>query len=193
MSQKGQIQILIGILILVIIAGGAYFLGKSSGPKPSTPITSQTPQPTPSPTPDPTANWKIYTGKYVTFEYPPEWNPVEQELCCGAMLEDIKLNIPGVTSDQSIGFGSGPFSDLKINDAIREEKILIDGKLGTKNVRSGNITNVQGKVFQKYFVYDYCTSGPKNIGSFCLHIDSGQKNNDLEKQLDKVNSSILFK
>lgn len=87
MTQKGQIQILIGILILVIVAGGAYFLGKSNV-KPSTPVVSQTSQPTPSLTPDAspaptgareTANWKTYTDSAngFLFKYPNNWNQVE--------------------------------------------------------------------------------------------------------------------
>ena len=84
----GVIYILVGVLILAAI-GGAYYLGKSSTPKPSTPVVSQTPKPTPSSTldtnPAPTgagetvytesdrsANWKTYTNtKYgFSFKYP---------------------------------------------------------------------------------------------------------------------------
>lgn len=85
--QKGQISIflLVGILIIAV-AGGAYFLGKSTSPKPTaTPtVISQTPQPTatPSSTPDETAKWKTYIGETAytndgssTFQikYPSEW------------------------------------------------------------------------------------------------------------------------
>lgn len=51
MNQKGQapITIILGVLIAVMIAGGAYYFGKSSAPKFSpTPIVSQTPTPSPT-------------------------------------------------------------------------------------------------------------------------------------------------
>lgn len=73
--QKGStlIFLLIGILV---IAGGAFYLGRSSTPKPPpTPVaTSQTPQPTPPPstTSDETVNWKIYKNDQykIEFKYP---------------------------------------------------------------------------------------------------------------------------
>lgn len=84
MSQKGfgVIYILVGVLILSFVAGGAYFLGKSSEPKPSTPVVSQTPQPTPSPTPDETVNWKTYTDVKNGFElkYPSNAEVSSQKL-----------------------------------------------------------------------------------------------------------------
>lgn len=75
--QKGQILIWIIVgSLLIALAGGAYYLGRSTSPKPqATPVVSQTPQPTPSPSssPDETANWKTYTNsKYgYSVKYPP--------------------------------------------------------------------------------------------------------------------------
>ncbi|MDO8577043.1 MAG: hypothetical protein Q7R82_01740 [Candidatus Daviesbacteria bacterium] len=59
--------LLVGMLVIIGVAGGAYFFGKSQVAKsqPSNPvIASQTPQitPTPASTPDETANWKTYSN-----------------------------------------------------------------------------------------------------------------------------------
>lgn len=87
MSQKGfsVIYILVGILIIAGIAGGAYYFGKSQSNKPTaitqspTPvITFQTPQLTPSPV-DETANWKTYTEGNYSVKYPLNYQVKEQK------------------------------------------------------------------------------------------------------------------
>lgn len=76
-KQKGQVLILVLIVILIIaaVAGGTYYLSRSTPPKASLPssVVSQTPQSTPSTT-DETANWKTYTNTKigVSFKYPNE-------------------------------------------------------------------------------------------------------------------------
>ncbi len=82
--QKGfaPILILVGILVIIGVAGGAYYFGKSQVSKSQLPnpvVASQTPQPTTAPQPssasDETANWKTYTNDYwkFQFQYPPTW------------------------------------------------------------------------------------------------------------------------
>lgn len=105
MSQKGlgAIYILVGVLILGLVAGGAYYLGKQATPKSSpAPIVSQTPQPTPTPDASPaptgageTANWKAYTSakaKY-SFKYPTEWPLVNIPVSngCTVCIEDLQF------------------------------------------------------------------------------------------------------
>ncbi len=74
--QKGQalVFILVGVLILAAIAGGAYYLGRQTTPKPQTSnpvVTSSTPQPSPSQykTTNLTSgfNWE----EHFTIKYPP--------------------------------------------------------------------------------------------------------------------------
>lgn|SRR3989344_2294118 len=87
--QKGFVPILILILIVVVgIAGGAYYFGYDHGWEKSldkqNPNIYSSPGPTgnkPTPSPDETANWKTYTSeklKDVSFEsfsikYPSNW------------------------------------------------------------------------------------------------------------------------
>lgn len=77
LMQKGFVQfIILGVVVLAIVAAGAFYLGKQvSTPKPQSQTSTTQPtisQPSPSPTPDETANWKTYTnndGKY-SIKYP---------------------------------------------------------------------------------------------------------------------------
>ncbi len=86
--QKGQtlIFVLAGILILIIVVTGAYYLGKSSTSK-SSPTSAVTSQPTTVPTaslsatPDETANWKAYiSSEYgYSIKYPTNIQPALQQ------------------------------------------------------------------------------------------------------------------
>ncbi len=77
-----QIWLIVGALI-IIIAGGAYYLGRSNTPKPvSNPMvtyqTSLTPQATVSASPDETAKLKTYTNDTYkfSFKYPIAWDMI---------------------------------------------------------------------------------------------------------------------
>lgn len=72
-QNKGIVEVFVLVLILVVaIAGGAYYLGRFSTKLQPT-KTQQPAQITPSP--DPTANWKTYTSEDTTFsfKYPSDW------------------------------------------------------------------------------------------------------------------------
>lgn len=80
--QKGQILIFLLVGILVIgVAGGAFYLGRSTIQKPlPTPSTaSQTPQPNPTPSEE-TANWKTYTNNQLHYSIK---YPNDQFINCG--------------------------------------------------------------------------------------------------------------
>lgn len=77
--QKGQglILVLIGILVIMVVASGAFYLGRSTARQPqskSSFVTSSSQQ-TPSPIVDETANWKTYTNTKIGFKikYPPRY------------------------------------------------------------------------------------------------------------------------
>ncbi len=187
--QKGQtlIFLLIGILI---VAGGAFLLGKSSNPKPSPNlvVTSQTPQPTStpsqSPSSDETATWKTYTGRYIAFKYPNTWTPSENPLGQGAIKESLRLGIPNVQSDQDLGFSSLESDIGKPKDTVSEKDIRIGGKDGFKWIRKGAI----------YVSYDYYIKGDDpTLGLFGVHVTVGKEDSNLESQLDKLITTIQFK
>lgn len=107
--QKGQglIFIIVGILVTALIAGGAYYLGRSTSPKPSAnPVVTSTATPFSTPLStetlvkmdDETTHWKTYTNTQLGFEmkYPPE-KIVEVE-------ENITNYEPGQNTDSSISF-----------------------------------------------------------------------------------------
>jgi len=68
-------MILLGILIIIAVAGGAYYLGTlKNKPQTQNPVvTSQTVPPSPSPISDLTANWKTYINTAYGYQisYPP--------------------------------------------------------------------------------------------------------------------------
>lgn len=74
MKEKGfsPILVLVGVLILVAVGGGAYYLGTI---KNKSPIQNQaTISPAkPSPSPAETANWKTFQSQKFTFMYPSDW------------------------------------------------------------------------------------------------------------------------
>lgn len=95
--QKGQapVLILIGILIIMTAAGGAFYLGRQTTPKPSpNPVVTSTTLPSPkdaSPVPngtEETTNWKTYTNKETSFEfkYPPIL--VKEDIESGVLFSD---------------------------------------------------------------------------------------------------------
>lgn len=79
-KQKGFVQfIILGVVVLAVVAAGAFYLGKQTSTRPVLPQDQVlTPQATPSfsPTADEAANWKTYTNSEYnfSFKYPPLWN-----------------------------------------------------------------------------------------------------------------------
>jgi hypothetical protein len=126
--------------------------------------------------------WKKIIGKYVTFECPPTWNPTPAPLFGGSVLEDWRLGISNVESDQDLGFSAVSSQQGRPNDIVSEKQITIGGKTGFKWIRSGN----------NYVSYNYITTGQNNQGSFSVHVTVAQADSALEAMLDRLVQSIVF-
>lgn len=124
-------------------------------------------------------NLKTYTGKYLTFSYPSNWNPSERDLFGGAIYENINIGIPGINSDQDIGFSS--VDPYKPNDAVSQTAVTMSGLQGTKYLRKGH----------NYVSYDYYVK--TKYGTFSIHVTSGSEDKSLESQLDLLAQSVQFK
>ncbi len=108
-KSKFPLAVIIGIIIFLILAGGAagfyafrpQLMSLISKPTPTPTLTPKLATQTPSPTPDPTTNWKTYASDYgLSIKYPPSW-----------LLRDDALYPLGETSDKAletiITFGAG--------------------------------------------------------------------------------------
>lgn len=185
--------IIVGIVMLLLGLGGGYllFANKSEMKQVDTsqvaPTTIQEISPTSiaSPTIDPTADWKTYSGSYLSFKHPPVWNPTKKALWGGGeILEGATLGIPGV-SESTLSFSDVDYLSLqKPEDIIQESSIIIGGRTGVKWKRQGDA----------YFTYDYLTYGSKdNKDSFEVHVTKAKEDKNLEKELDNLVQSIQFK
>jgi hypothetical protein len=75
-NSKGFIQIIIIILAIIAIAGGAYYFGTKNKTTPtSNPVASVQPSTNPTTIVDPTTNWKTFSdlASGVEFKYPNNW------------------------------------------------------------------------------------------------------------------------
>ncbi len=130
----------------------------------------------------PATKYNIFTAKYLRFEYPSTWNPVNLvELPPGAKDEAITLGIPGSVSDQMMSFSELPFASIQPNDVETTTDIDISGKPGKKWIRSG----------QGYVAYDYYTEAPGN-GSFGIHVTMAAGDATVEAELDHLVSTLQF-
>lgn len=138
--QKGQAQVLIlaGIVILLAVAGGIFYLGRITAPKLQNITTSPTPQPSPV---DETANWKTYTNtKYgYSLKYPPE--TILEEKPGDVVFLDKQIYIAVTSSDPEQCRGDCPVIQKK-------EEVIING-ISSKKL-TGYIGEVGGSVPQSY-------------------------------------------
>lgn len=125
--QKGQTGILIltGIVILIAVVGGIFFLGRVTAPKPEAPVTTSSPQPSaspqPTPTSDPTANWKTYASEFgYSFKYPANF-----------WITSVQTSKPGVATigDAPPAAPESTVADLEVRQDTIDEKFNLDARM----------------------------------------------------------------
>jgi hypothetical protein len=163
--------IIVGIILILVLVGGAYFLGQKSAlttqaPKTapnsqishqatSTPALNSTAV-TPIPTFNPTATWKTFTTQSgASFKYPTDWTPKEtvtpKDSSGFGPRDGVTLTSPNglvITygdHGQGLGGGCDP-ADCPYNHVLKVEPVNIPG-YGTLNlvelvVKDGNDSSV---------------------------------------------------
>ena|SRR3989338_7345120 len=126
----GMVYILMGILILGVVAGGGYLLGKQNNKPQDQPSQqacteeaklcpdgssvgrtglncefAECPAPSSS---DETGNWKVYTIPRISFsmKYPPNWTVSEKKYGSPSELEE-EINFSGLEGNISFKIGTG--------------------------------------------------------------------------------------
>ncbi len=188
--QRGfaPIIILFVILVIAIIVGGAYYLGKSSQVFPqlpqATPIVNQT---SPSPVVNQTANWQTYTDKNLnfTFKYPP------------GLIAQPYTNADGILSltlssnEEAYGLNAAPKSKLFPNI---QSQIRIPGQQTVGEFKSNYVT------WEILSSTNYCDAGncSKTYLSYYLKVNgtevliSQQKPVTKTKNLEQILSTFKF-
>lgn len=102
---KSFLLILLGVVVLLAVAGGSYYLGTQKIST-STVATKAKVSPTspPTPTPDTTANWQTYTAPTIAIsvKYPQGWTVTERK----APGQVYGVTLSGVQGSVDIAWGS---------------------------------------------------------------------------------------
>lgn len=146
MRQKGLVGIFVLVLVLVVaVAGGAYYLGRVSTKSQVNGTTQVTPT---TPAPDlyrepngsaATANWKIYNNRKLGFSmaYPNDWT-VEENTITGKTLPGIRIIFQSPAdyehnSNPVADFGRGLFlsvydkpTTMTIEDFLKKDREISD-------------------------------------------------------------------
>ena len=187
--------ILAGIILMIIVATGAFLLGKSQNP-PSTsnpqPTTYNLP-PSPSPTPDPTADWKIYTNTEYRFsvKHPPKLSFVEQK----SDTSLLQINFAPLKDESS------PYFSIQVKKPDKPENII-------QNIKAQIVGHITDKITSQQLdphgfsglQYDYTTLEGKqrstviitnNYYFYVIEADTNSIDQILStfKFLDKSNSA----
>lgn len=185
-KQNGFVQfIILGVVVLAIVAAGAFYLGRSTTPKPS-PNPVATSQAIPSPNASislaptdstETANWKTYTDsiRSFSFRYPSSWFFQE---CAGAVNAScVRFFLIGTEPDsESPGPGNEVFTIATYDE----------GKKSITDLKKERTCDVVGNPNS---CVDFTLNGKSAFKvSSAYYLDSW----DIYISLDQFNQKILF-
>lgn len=130
------------------------------------------------------SDWVDYSGKTIMFRYPEQWKPESTTPFGGAVVEQIKLNIPGA-SDDNVSYTVTSMDMIKPDDIVEEDDIVINDRSWKKWVRKG----------ENYVSYDIYTKDDLNVSeaeSFGIHVTLEEENKEIEEELITLTSTIEF-
>jgi hypothetical protein len=178
--------IIVGIILILVLVGGAYFLGQKSALTTQAPKTAQNSQishqATSTPTPDPTAGWKTFSNQYYSFKYPPNW---EININTGVVVAPTSV-IATIKQQGAIGPAGGGLQDsIRIN-ALADSLSLIPKIDETKAVTTKQVI-ISGIPSISYTTkYLQSLPGiPENSEITDVFISSGGKMYQIQLQLNK--------
>lgn len=175
MNQKGFVVVLImlGVVAVLGLVGGAYYFGKAQTPKlqpQNTVVVSQPPQPTS--TPDETANWKIYTNQQYGYliKYPTDKLVQLLEVCPAykgfaegnLILRDktVQECLPDIPSNLVISSDSNLPDDKDQCLSVTKTEVIVDG------IKAKKYTSVFNSQDKKCTGQGLSQVAPKTISIF---------------------------
>ncbi len=219
--QRGfaPIIILVGILVIIVIAGGAYYFGKSQAVKPeatsSSPnpvATSQPPQPTAvfqtTPVPSPsstvdTSNWKtIQYETHIYFKYPQNWVEGLGHETCGITLsskeQDVSLIICSTYNDSNDPKNDTPehLASVDQNQTLqydKSSKVISISKInidGHQGVKQETKTS-SGSYIDVYFAH-ISDAGPPPGDIAITFFSKKDYNQETRSLIDQILSTFKF-
>lgn len=209
--QKGfsAIIILVAVLIILAVVGGAYYLGRQTTPKSQSqsPVVTSQLSSSPSPTSNETVNWKTYTNKkyHLAFNYPPNGEADEGSAQSSIRIFnnnappyfiftiDIQDNPSHLTNQQAVDKIVESVRNNKYNPVAKDQA---DKTIQTlKEYTNGQIKAIRLKSFFEGYEEDYgeiIYATENNIYTFNIHDGSGGVGNLEEKLLDQILSTFKF-
>jgi hypothetical protein len=202
--------IIIGVVLIVILMVGVYFLGQKSALKTQTTTQTITKSTlTATPTPDSTANWKTYkSSKYgFSFEYPSDGKIIPES----SNDDQVYISKEPSTFENNYLFlvtTENNQDDLTLDQILnKENKTTKFNGLSDKNTPlvngQPNVKNFDNGIIQGYKLRTYMEGDPSGFGGalfikndkiflFSLHDGNGYAYDYQEKLLDQILSTLKF-